>query len=194
MPTKSAGYRMNRRQRVLRRLHSSLATIEDLALLSGCASLFLIMVIKAVDVTLRYCFNFPLQWSYGLISHYLLVAAFFLAMPYTYRVGGHVNVDVVVRSVARPLQAAFGMLTLFLSLLLFGVIFYEGLISTVHSWRGTEIMPDFYNWSSWTSNVFAPIGIFLVEFRIALNLAARLLNIADEPDEPQDSPFFLPRK
>jgi TRAP-type C4-dicarboxylate transport system permease small subunit len=165
--------------------------VEDLALLLACASLFVIMVIQAVDVTLRYCFNFPLQWSYGLISHYLLVAAFFLAMPYTCRVGGHVNVDVVVRTLARPLQGALHLLTLLLSLLLFSIIVYEGAILTGKSWSGTEIMPDFYNWPSWTSNVFVPVGIALVEARIAIQFWKRLLRIAVEAPA---FPFFLPKE
>ena len=180
----------SRRHRVFRRLDGSVAIVEDLALLLACASLFLIMVIEAVDVSLRYCFNFPLQWSYGLISHYLLVAAFFLAMPYTYRVGGHVNVDVVVRGLTRPLQDALHLLTLVLSLLLFSIILYEGVIVTGTSASGNEIMPDFYNWPSWTSNVFVPIGVALLEARIALQFGARLLGVAVEAPM---SPFFLPK-
>lgn len=179
------------RQRVIRRIDNGVAIVEDLALLSGCLSLFLIMLVKAVDVTLRYFVNYPLEWSYGLISHYLLVAAFFLAMPYTYRVGGHVNVDVVVRSLAPPLQSALRVLTILLSLLLFAVMLYEGLILTGRSWAGTEIMPDFYNWPSWTSNVFLPVGIILVEARIALQLAARLLDVSVEE---RTVPFFLPKE
>lgn len=189
--SENSEYVTPKRHLMFRRLDSSVAVVEDLALLSGCASLFLIMVVKAVDVTLRYCFNYPLEWSYGLISHYLLVAAFFLAMPYTYRVGGHVNVDIVVRSFARPIQGAFRVLTLLLSLLLFSVILYEGLILTGKSWIGTEIMPDFYNWPSWTSNIFVPVGIVLVEARIALQLGARLLNVSVDA---RTFPFFLPRE
>lgn len=176
---------------MLRRLNSSVAVVEDLALLSACVSLFLIMIVKAVDVTLRYCFNFPLQWSYGLISHYLLVAAFFLAMPYTYRVGGHVNVDVVVRNLSPALQRAFRVLTVLLSLLLFSVILYEGLISTGKSWGGNEIMPDFYNWPSWTSHIFVPVGIALVEARIALQIGTGILG---EQVEVSTYPFFLPKE
>ena len=181
----------SRRHRVFHRIDGSVAIVEDLALLVACASLFLIMVNQAVDVTLRYCFNSPLQWSYGLISHYLLVAAFFLAMPYTHRVGGHVNVDIVIRGLARPLQGALHLLTLLLSLLLFAIILYEGVILTGKSWSGTEIMPDFYNWPSWTSKMFVPIGIVLVEARIALQFWARLLGVAVEAPT---LPFFLPKE
>ena len=187
----SSEFATSRRHRVFRRLEGSVAIVEDLALLLACASLFLIMVIEAVDVTLRYCFNFPLQWSYGLISHYLLVAAFFLAMPYTLRVGGHVNVDVVLRGLARPLQDALHLLTLVLSLLLFSIILYEGVLLTGKSGSGTEIMPDFYNWPSWTSNVFVPIGIALLEIRIALQLGARLFGVTNEAPT---SPFYLSKE
>lgn len=181
----------SRWQRVMRRLDRAVTIAEDVALLTACASLFLIMVVKAVDVTLRYSINFPLQWSYGLISHYLLVAAFFLAMPYTYRVGGHVNVDIVVRRLARPLQIALHLLTLLLSLLLFLIIAYEGVKLTGNSWSGAEIMPDFYNWPSWTSKVFVPVGITLVEARIAIQIGKRLMGLAVEAPM---FPFFLPKE
>ena len=190
MSTVSSESVASRRGGVLRRLDSGITRIEDLALLLCCASLFLIMVVKAIDVSLRYCFNLPLQWSYGFISHYLLVAAFFLAMPYTYRVGGHVNVDIVVRSLARPVQIALHAFTLILSLFLFLIILYEGAIATGTSWTGNEIMPDFYNWPSWTSNVFVPIGCALVEARIAVQFAARLLGV---DVEAPTVPFFVPR-
>ena len=190
MSTVSSESAASRRGGVLSRLDSGITRVEDLALLLCCASLFLIMLVKAIDVTLRYCFNLPLQWSYGLISHYLLVSAFFLAMPYTYRVGGHVNVDIVVRYLARPAQIAFHAFTLLLSLFLFLIILYEGSIATGASWTGNEIMPDFYNWPSWTSNVFVPVGIALVEARIVLQFSARILGVAVEAPA---LPFFLPK-
>ena len=56
-----------------------------------------IVLITAVDVTMRYAFNAPLIWAFELISDYLMVAIFFLAIATTQRAGQNIGVDILAR-------------------------------------------------------------------------------------------------
>lgn len=165
-----------------------LSFVEDLALGFSCLCLFLIMLVKTADVTLRYVFNSPLEWSYGLTAHYLLLGAFFLSLPYTYRVGGHVKVDILLSRCSERYRTLFALIDTIVSSILFLVLAYEGIVITHQAWLGNEVMSEFYNFYTWTSVIVLPIGISVLDTRIAL----KFINILrGRPYSPKSYPFFV---
>jgi TRAP-type C4-dicarboxylate transport system permease small subunit len=54
------------------------------------------MLLTTADACGRYLFNRPILAAYELTTNYLMIAAIFLAMPYTYRQGGNIRVTFVV--------------------------------------------------------------------------------------------------
>lgn len=163
--------------------------VEDAAMLIVALAVFLVMVIKFCDVMLRYAFNYPLEWSYGFISHYLLVAAFFLALPYTFRTGRHVRVDAFISRLPAPAQRVLHGVDLSVCLVLFALMFYEGIILVSGAWTGGEVMPDFYNWPSWTSKILVPTGFGLLELRLLLTVRVLLSRTAGSANSPALSQY-----
>jgi TRAP-type C4-dicarboxylate transport system permease small subunit len=167
---------------MLHRVNRIVCHLEDAAMSLVALAIFLVMIIKFVDVVLRYAINAPLQWSYGFISHYLLVSAFFLALPYTFRVGRHVRVDAFINRLRPGPRRAMRVVDFAVSLSLFALILYQGVVLVSDAWSGGEIMPDFYNWPGWTSKIFVPVGVGLLEVRLLLNtLAAFTAEGAETP-------------
>lgn len=66
-------------------------------------SVLAIVCITVGDVGSRRLLQAPFAWSHDLITQYLLVAAFFLSLPYMARIGGHMSLDYLARRVRRPI-------------------------------------------------------------------------------------------
>ena len=81
----------------LARLDRALSRLEDGLLLISCLCILGIVGITAADVAARTLWNAPFAWSHDLITQYLLVAAFFLSLPYVTRIGGHMSLDFLAR-------------------------------------------------------------------------------------------------
>ena len=56
-----------------------------------------IMLVVVADVFMRYVVNRPFSFTYDLVGLYLLAGLFFLSVSDTFRVRGHVNVDILVQ-------------------------------------------------------------------------------------------------
>ena len=58
-------------------------------------SLFILMIMMATDVFARTVFSSPISGVTEIGQYYLMVAIVFFGLPYTYRVGGHVRVEIL---------------------------------------------------------------------------------------------------
>jgi TRAP-type C4-dicarboxylate transport system permease small subunit len=149
-----------------------LAAAEDAAMVVVTASLFATMAITVVDVVMRYAFNAPLAFAYDLIAQYLLVAAFFLALSYTLRVDGHMNVDMLLVAIASP-RARAGLRAVgdALSLAFFLALLYAGFASAYEAWDRAERLTGALPLPIWISQAFVPLGAALLVLRLAYRLA-----------------------
>lgn len=80
-------------------------------LLAGASALLILMLIGVTcfDVVGRYLFNSPFGGAYEL-TQMLLAALVFVALPLTSVDGGHVEVDLALHLLSRPLQRLLGRL------------------------------------------------------------------------------------
>ncbi len=152
---------------------------EDAAMVVVGACLFATMAITVLDVVMRYAFNAPLAFAYDLIGQYLLVAAFFLALAYTLRVDGHMNVDMLLLALksgrARAVLRAVGD---FLSLIFFIALFYAGYATTYDAWSHNEILTGALPLPIWLSQTFIPIGVALLILRLVYRVACDIRELA----------------
>ncbi|MEX0408629.1 TRAP transporter small permease subunit [Aquibium sp. LZ166] len=145
--------------------------LERLAITGASLCILAIMVVVALDVVMRYAFHAPLGWVYDLVSNYLMVGAFFLAVSETFRRGGHVAVD-LFRNMLRPRVRRWidaGSALMVLPVLLAMVV--TGWQSTARSLARDEAIPGVIAWPMWASYVFVPLGVGLLLLRVALHLA-----------------------
>lgn len=147
------------------------ARAEDAALTVGAVCLFVIMVTVTADALFRYLFHAPISFAYEFVSQYLMVAAFFLALAGTFRIGGHITVDFfssMMPSRWRRACAAIGDV-LMLPVLVIGA--YTGARSSIAAWERAEVvMAGGILWPVWVSWALVPIGMSLLVVRVLLHL------------------------
>jgi TRAP-type C4-dicarboxylate transport system permease small subunit len=130
------------------------------------------MAITVVDVVMRYGFNSPLAFAYDLITQYLLVAAFFLALSYTLRVGGHMNVDMLLVAIrSERARAALRLTADALSIAFFLALLYAGYVTAQDSWSRGERLVGALPLPVWISQAFVPLGVALLLLRLACRIA-----------------------
>lgn len=188
--------------RWLSRADRGIGGLERLAINGASLCILAIMVVVTLDVVMRYMFRAPLGWVYDLVSLYLMVGAFFLAVSETFRRGGHVAVD-LFRNMLRPgvrrrvdAIAALMMLPVLLAMVV------TGWQSTARALARNETITGVITWPVWASYVFVPLGIGLLLLRVALHLVDLLAGgrglvaetVVDlHPPAPDAAPDASPR-
>ena len=159
------------------------------ALLAGFATLAIVLLVS-YDVLMRYFFDRP-QLFVDEVASFLQVLVIFGGAAYTFRVGGHVRVDLIT-GILRP--AVRGWLRL--GTLLLGVVFLAVVI-----WVTTHSAYTAYSYGRvsavmlyplWLPMAFVPAGLALMELamlvalvrqvKLALGPAARRDEVAPDQD------------
>lgn len=144
--------------------------LEDVALFGACLCLLATMLTVTLDVVMRYGFNAPLGWVYDLVSQYLMVGAFFLAVSETLRRGGHVAVDVFRHAMSRPVRRVLDIVTAVLILPVLLAMVVTGWDSLSRAFIRGEMITGVVTWPTWASYIFVPIGIGLLLIRVTVHL------------------------
>src|SRR3990167_301080 len=126
--------------KLLQSAHRVISALESLSGWVASACLFAIMVIVFFDVGLRYFLNSPLGWSYDLISLYLMVALFFLALSVTQRDDHHVRVDIVFSHVSPRVRHSMELVGYLLTVVVLVGIVYQGSLKFWISWQNNDVV------------------------------------------------------
>ena len=89
----------------------------------GATALTAMMLLTVADVVGRF-FKYPIFGSVELVG-FLAVIVMAAALPYTYKMDGHVGVEIVVRMLPKRIRLIIEVLTRILSLLLFSIIAWQ---------------------------------------------------------------------
>lgn len=164
--------------RTLVLVHRKILAVEKVWAAAASLCLFAIMVIVVVDVALRYFFNAPLGWSYDLISLYLMVALFFLALSVTQRDDHHVRVDIVFRHVSPRTRHSMELIGYLLTVLVLAAMVYQGSVKFWISWQNNDVVAGAVPWPTWLGAVFVPLGVGLLLLRLLVSVFSLALAIA----------------
>jgi TRAP-type C4-dicarboxylate transport system permease small subunit len=162
---------------LLRSINAWLCRVEAAAGIVAAVALAAIMVIVALDVSMRYIFNRPFAWSYDFVSLYVMAALFFLALSRTYAVNGHINVDLLHHFLGARARRFFEFLITLCSLVLFAALTYAGATRAWSQYTGHEVMSGVYAWPAWASAVFVPIGCGLIVVRLIFDSICHLTTL-----------------
>ncbi len=105
-------------KRALQRLNRGIAY-------GGMFLLIPMMLLTTVDVIGRGFFRHPITGTYEL-SSYLLAVFILLGIAYTYQVGGHVRVTMIVSKLPGRIAAAVEIITILLSLFIVTILAWQG--------------------------------------------------------------------
>ncbi|MBS0530711.1 MAG: TRAP transporter small permease [Proteobacteria bacterium] len=167
-----------------KRLDRVLTVAEDICGALAAIGLGGIMLIVASDVALRYGLGRPWPWAYDIVSIYLTVAIFYLALSRTLREHGHINVDLARSHTSVRVRHTFDLITCILSAVFFLILAKLTLRLTWEQFSDADVISSYMDWPTWLSTIFVPIGTILTVLRITINAVSHLSIIVsgDEAD------------
>lgn len=160
------------------RLAKVIDVLENALVVVAQLAMAAIMLVVVLDVTMRYGFNRPLVWSYGLISLYLMVALFFFGLSHTLRHDGHVAIDVFVGLIPKPLRHLIDGLGYGTAGLLFGAGAWLAAGETVTGYLNDELMAGAVAWPTWVAQLIVALGLGVFALRCAQRSLCHLASFA----------------
>ena len=153
------------------------------ALVSGLATLALALLIS-FDVLMRYFFNRP-QLIVDEIGPFLLLLVVFGAAAQTYRVGGHVRMDLVTSHLPPAARAWLRLLNLALGLVFLAVVIWVTSQSALTAYRYGRVSAVLL-YPLWVPMLLIPAGLLLMALCMVGTLRRQLraaLGPRDRRDE-----------
>jgi TRAP-type C4-dicarboxylate transport system permease small subunit len=162
----------------LQRCDQVLRAIEKAGVAVAGLLMFMIMLVVVTDVVARYFFNSPLEWSYELISLYLMVGLFFFALSDTLANNAHVAVDILHLYMPERIRHAAEFVGYLLATPVFAAIFYMALLNTLDAYKGGDVLAGHIPWPTWLSSICVPIGVGVTVLRMAYRAVGHALSFA----------------
>ena len=128
-------------------------------LLAGFATLAIVLLVS-FDVTMRYFFGRP-QLFVDEVASFLQVLLIFAGAAYTFRVGGHVRVDLVTGHVRPAGRAWLRVLTLVLGIAFLAVVTWVTTQSALTAYRYGRVSAVML-YPLWLPMAFIPAGLVLL--------------------------------
>lgn len=136
----------------------SLDKFSGLLKIIGAVALTAMMLLTVIDVIGRF-FKHPIFGSVELVG-FLATIVVATALPYTYKVDGHVGVEILVRLLSKKAQLIIDLLTRTLSLVLFCLV----------TWQMFLYAKDIYETGEVSMNLEFPI--YYIIYLLAFGLLA----------------------
>jgi TRAP-type C4-dicarboxylate transport system permease small subunit len=140
-------------------------------LLAGFATLAIVLLIS-YDVTMRYLFNQP-QLFVDELASFLEVVVVFGGAAYTFRLGGHVRVDLVTGLTPRPVRAWLRVATLALGVAFLALVVWvttHSAITAASYGRVSAVML----YPLWLPMLIIPAGLALMALAMLVTLVRQV--------------------
>jgi TRAP-type C4-dicarboxylate transport system permease small subunit len=152
---------MRRILRVFNRIDSGLFTVAQIVVI-------LMMLVTTFDSIFRYLLKKGIPGAYEFTADYLMVALVFLSISYVWKMGGHINIDILYQRFPTKLKK---FLSIIYMLLIAGLMFgigYQAMIVTVEAYVNNYVSAGIVRWPTWLSWVWIPIGSYIFTIRLTL--------------------------
>lgn len=140
-----------------------------------------IMITVSIDAIGRYAFNAPLQWSYELVTFYLMVIAIYFAASSTFQQGDHIGVDLFYHLMGKRVRALVETVVTLLGAVIFAFIAYGAWKSVLKVHAQQDFIPGYIMWPTWLSYLPVPLGTALLVLRM-LHHCWTLLSRGEDPN------------
>ena len=152
-----------------RKLKRVIDAIDGVLVSIAGLMLFSLMLLVAADVGRRYIFNSPIQWSYEVISNYLMPGLFFFAVSHTLKAHSHVAVDILHNYVGARTRYWFEAIAMVLAVPAFALCTWVAAGNTLRDFQTSAEASSGLAVPTWTISVVFPIGFGMLTLRMALN-------------------------
>jgi TRAP-type C4-dicarboxylate transport system permease small subunit len=131
---------------------------------------FVMMLLTTADAVGRYVFNRPILVAYELTTNYLMIAAVFLAMPFTYREGGNIRVTFLVQRLRRRARLVIDHVVQLVSLLYCAALVVATFLQARHIMTtGTTFTT--VDLPLWPGHLAVALALFLVAVMLLIDLS-----------------------
>jgi TRAP-type C4-dicarboxylate transport system permease small subunit len=151
-------------------------------LLAGFATLAIVLLVT-YDVLMRHFFDRP-QLFVDELASFLQVLLIFGGAAYTFRVGGHVRVDLVTGRLPRAARAWLRVLTLVLAVVFLGIVIWVTTQSALSAYRYGRVSAVML-YPLWLPMACIPAGLALLGLAMVVTLV-RQVKIAVGPAGGRD--------
>jgi TRAP-type C4-dicarboxylate transport system permease small subunit len=138
----------------------------------GTGVLFLLMVLTAADVSLRYFLNHPIPGVFELTELAMVVVVFF-GLAYTASKRSHIAVDLVVARLPQRWQGVIDFITGLLSLGVFALIIWQSTLFALEALAYHEVS-DILNIPTFYFKLLVPLGALILSFQLVVSLLESL--------------------
>lgn len=154
--------------KTLSKLDALYSKLENALNLIGAFIIFFIMLAGVIEIGARGLFNIPIFGYIDAIEIAMALTAF-LGLAYCQRVGGHVRMDMLVKSLhGRPHWAVEAIATV-AAIFVVTVVAYSSFLHFLDTWELGDSTID-AEFPLWPSKLLVPVSLTLLWFRLWLQL------------------------
>ena len=157
------------------------------ATVAGAATLAIVLLVSW-DVLMRYFFEQP-QLFVDELASFLEILVIFGGAAYTFRVGGHVRVDLLTNHLAKPARAWLRAVALMMGLAFMVTVIWTTTQSAITAYRYGRVSAVML-YPLWLPMLLIPAGLLLMAITMVVTLGRQLRALrGDAPDEvpPEES-------
>lgn len=162
--------------------------LEKFGMLLAGLCLAIIMFIVTGDAAFRYLFNAPFNWSYDLITLYLLTAATFFALSSTFKVGGHITIDFVTQFMPPNVMRVCTAICDFAMLPILAFMFYTAALDCYEAYTQNRFNPGVLTWRAWPTSALISFGVGLLFIRVLIDCVRQLRDAAQNKPSHATTP------
>lgn len=134
-------------------------------------SLFSMMILITVDVTLNKLAGRPIPGTIEVTSYYFMLFVVFLTLPYLEKNHSHISADFIVTRFSQKIQKAFRILGKLLTIIFYGFLTYGALAQAIKSTRTLETAMSNFTFYIWPARWGVVLGLVSAVTIIVLILA-----------------------
>ena len=147
----------------------ALSAVENVLIVVGGAAIALAMVFVSSDAVMRHLFSAPLTFQYTLTESYLMVMGFSLALPWGYRTGGRIRIQLLLNTMPKGPRILLLRAGNILAAIYLTFICWQALGKTTDAFVKNDLMMGVIDWPVGWSWVWIPIGMFMLVLRLLVD-------------------------
>lgn len=159
-------------------MSKTLGLIEDVLHVVGCVCLAVMALLITADTLMRATSGAPISFQFELTEMFLMPALATLSLPYVYRQGGHICLDIVSEKLLGRLRRPVHVLVCLAAAAFFAALAWRSGIFAFDAFRRNDTYIGVIDWPMYIAYLSAPLGTGFLTLRLILDSMADQLSEA----------------
>lgn len=172
-------FTLEKRCRNVKNIHNLLNKIDYVLALISASTIVVMMGWIFIDVILRYFFNRPLVGTIEITGEYFLIIIVFLAVSFTQKEKGHVNVDLVQSKISKQAKRYLSIISNVIALVVFILLGFHNLMEGVKKFQFDVRSVGLLDYPIGPAFIIIFIGITFLSIRLFVETILLIQNRTD---------------